>query len=330
MARVIAFSSQVAWGHIGNSAGVFALQRLGHDVCALPTILLSNRPGLPHVAGAPVPADTLASMIDALDNNGWLGGVDLVMTGYLPTPEHVDVAGRLIDAVRSAQAGEKAGTHKARILCDPVMGDDPKGLYIDPDAAARIRDGLIGRADVITPNRFELSWLSGCDVTGPTSALSAAGALSCPAVVATSVPDADDFIAPRLLNLLLTPSDRGADAARSTRFPVPHRGKVPNGTGDFLAGLIAAVWLRGLTLPAAIATSVACVDTAILATQSATGTIGDDHGPPSGRDGLDLIGSQTEWADLAEEKIAALQCRDGLRDEAQLSGRMVVPRGPRP
>ena len=63
--RILALSSQVAFGHVGLSAAVPVLQRLGHSVTALPTVMLSNHPGWPHVAGRRVPVADLDSMIDA-------------------------------------------------------------------------------------------------------------------------------------------------------------------------------------------------------------------------------------------------------------------------
>ena len=51
MAKVLSISSQVVYGHIGNSAAAFVLQRMGHDVMAVPTIILSNRPGYKAIQG---------------------------------------------------------------------------------------------------------------------------------------------------------------------------------------------------------------------------------------------------------------------------------------
>ena len=48
---VISIQSQVAYGHVGNSAAVFPMQMHGIDVTAVPTTLLSNRPGYPTIRG---------------------------------------------------------------------------------------------------------------------------------------------------------------------------------------------------------------------------------------------------------------------------------------
>ena len=157
MPTILSLSSQVARGHVGHSTAVFAWQRLGIEVVALPTILLSNRPDHPHRAAERVRPAFLSEMIDALDANGWLGEIDAVFTGYLPSAEHVAFAAGLVGRLKAAKPGLLYG-------CDPILGDEPGGLYIAEDAADALRDTLVPLADLVTPNRFELGWLSGEDV----------------------------------------------------------------------------------------------------------------------------------------------------------------------
>ncbi len=262
MARILAVSSQVAWGHIGLGAGAFALQRMGHDVCALPTILLSNRPGLPNVAGAPVDPDLLVRMFDALVANGWATAFDAVLTGYMPTPAHVVAAARMVDAVRTAR--QKADA-PLTVLCDPVVGDDPKGIYVDALAAEAVRSDLVCRADIVTPNRFELSWLSGLPVSDPGDARAAAAALPVPLALATSIPSerAGSPDQTDLTNLLLTGGRNNSDAAaagQTARCDVRRRPRAPHGTGDFLAAAVLGAYLHGVVWPAAVRRGVAALD----------------------------------------------------------------------
>jgi pyridoxine kinase len=221
MARILAISSLVARGHVGLSIVVPALQALGHDVIALPTVVLSNHPGHPHVAGTQIDPTVLTKMLDALEANGWLADVDAVLTGYLPTPEHAAFAAM---AVRRVKALVRA--RAVTFLCDPVIGDDPKGLYIDSAAAEAIRDTLVPMANIATPNRFELAWLTRQPVTNPSEALRAMSTLTPPTCLATSIPDGARHIA----NLLVT-----AEARSSCRVSL--RSHVPHGTGDLLSAL---------------------------------------------------------------------------------------------
>ena len=241
MATILAISSQVARGSIGLSAIVLALQALGHSVIALSTILLSNHPGYAHVTGQRTDAAVLKRMVDALDANGWLGEIDTVLSGYLPSPEHVEFVAKTVARVRRARP-------HCRYICDPVLGDDPKGLYIDQAAAADIRRLLVPVADILTPNRFELEWLTGRPVTTARAAIAAARTLATTKVIATSIPSLDDT----LLSLQVT-------QANGVFCRIPRRASAPNGTGDLLAGLI----VGGFTLGRA----VAAVDAVLSASQ---------------------------------------------------------------
>jgi len=226
MAHVLAISSQVASGHVGLSAIAPALHSLGHEVTALPTIVLSNHPGHPHCAGIRTNPADLDAMLDALEANGRLDHVDTILTGYLPTPAHVAFARRAVERTRRHSPG-------ARYVCDPILGDDPKGLYIVEETATAIRDRLVPLADVIVPNRFELAWLSGQTVTTLDETITAARSLATPEVLATSIPCERTAPAPSLATVLIN-----ADTARAT--VAKKCTAVPHGTGDLLAGLYAA------------------------------------------------------------------------------------------
>ncbi len=219
--RILALSSQVAYGHVGLSAAVPVLQQLGCAVTALPTILLSNHPGWPHVSGRQVPVTELDAMIDALDANGWLSTHDTILTGYLPSPDHVALAARLIDRMRDRVEGLRA-------VVDPVLGDAPKGLYINEGAATAIRSDLVARADVLTPNAFELSWLTGLPTDAIVATAAAARILPCH-VLTTSAP-----AGPGRTGVLDTTPDT------AILVDMPLRDSVPNGVGDVFSALVAA------------------------------------------------------------------------------------------
>lgn len=265
MARVLAISSEVVRGHVGNTAARVALQALGHDVWALPTIVLSNHPGHGHVSGTRLDSAALAGMVEALDVNGWLGEVDAVMTGYLPSADHVEVAGQAIERVRAKRVD-------ARVLVDPILGDHPKGLYLDQRAAEAIRDRLLPLADVATPNAFELGWLTGLPVTSQAEAATAAARLEVPMILVTSVPAGPQ----QLLNMLWTKAP-----SAPLGIPVARRSHVPNGTGDLLAALFLGHWLAGAKTADALGRAVAGVEAAIAASP--------------GADELRLIASRAAW-----------------------------------
>lgn len=245
MGTILAISSQVARGHVGLSAVVPALQALGHEAIALPTIILSNHPGHGAVAGQRMDPDMLGRMLSTLDAHGWLAGVDAVLSGYLPTREHVAVVADAIARVRAHRP-------TAPYFCDPVMGDDPKGLYIAEDAARALAVTLMPLADVTFPNRFELEWLSSQPVTDIASAKNAARALGPSVTVATSIPAADDGLA----TIAITSTDAWSSVT-------PRLDNVPNGTGDLLASLYTGHRVNGCTGSDALKLSVSSVQKAI-------------------------------------------------------------------
>lgn len=228
MARILALSSWTATGHVGLSAVVPALQALGHEVTALPTVILSNHPGFPHAAGRPVPPGDLAVMIDALHLNGWLAGHDALLTGYLPSEEHVALAAALVQRLRCLAT-------PPRIVVDPILGDDPKGLYLADSAAEAIRGRLVPLADILTPNRFELGWLARCSVETLADATATARTLGA-RVLVTSPPLAD---ATGVLDVSEGPP---------VLYETPRIPAVPHGVGDVLSGLVAAGLFPGAAL----------------------------------------------------------------------------------
>ena len=270
MARILAISSQVVRGHIGLSAAVPALQGLDHEVWPLPTILLSNHPGHAHGSGQRIEPEMLDQFIDALDRNGWLGEIDAVLTGYLPSPQHAEVAARTIRRLKSERP--------VYYLCDPVLGDEPKGLYIDATAAQAVRDGLVPLADAITPNRFELGWLSSAPVGA--EPYIQADALSPETIIVTSAARRGHL----LDNLMFT-------VEGSSQCTVAWHPDVPHGTGDFFAGLFLGHHLNGASNTEALARSAAGVEQAITAS--------------AGRDELILVPHQG-WSTISPLPVEQL------------------------
>jgi|LauGreDrversion4_2_1035121.scaffolds.fasta_scaffold391699_2 pyridoxine kinase len=218
--KVLSISSQVVWGPVGNSAAVPALQAKGHEVLALPTITLSNHPGHGAPAGFRTQAEDMARMFAALEALGALHNLDAMLTGYFASVGQVEEVAGLLGRVAVPY-----------LLVDPVMGDHGR-LYIPQEVAEAIRTHLVPRANCLTPNAFELAWLSGHEVTDEASAITAARSLSLPEVLATSVPSHEG-----LATLLIT-----ADEVH--RIVAPKLVMVPNGTGDFLSGLYLAARLE--------------------------------------------------------------------------------------
>ena len=239
--NVLSFQSHVAYGHVGNSAATFALQRLGIDVWPVHTVLYSNHPGHGNFRGAAVAPAALAEIVDGLDAQGVLAECDAVLSGYLGEP---GTAAVVADAVNRA----KAQNPEALYCLDPVMGDE-HGLYVDEAVPEAIADSLLPLADIVTPNGFELAQLTGIapamlhDALAGMQALWRAGPRL---VVATSLAREDgpeDAVEAIAL---------AADGAWSVAVPALGFGARPGGAGDLFAALFLAHCLKGSEAPAAL------------------------------------------------------------------------------
>jgi pyridoxine kinase len=270
MAKVLSISSQVVCGHVGNSASVFVLQRMGHEVFAAPTILLSNRPGYKAIAGEHAAPGMIEAMLDAASRNGFLDRIDAILTGYMPTPAHAELCRAWIERITLKNPG-------AIYLCDPIIGDEHSGVYVKDAAARAIRDCLVPLAGILTPNAFELGWLTGRAIRDPESAVSAARALDRPAVVVTSAPASAQGM---LANLCV----EGAAVAATQS---PKRTIEAHGTGDFFSSIFLAHRLNGFTGAAALRAAAAAID-AVLERSA-------------GKAELALVETQDFWASKAPE-----------------------------
>jgi pyridoxine kinase len=247
---VLSFQSEVVRGHVGNAAARFALQRIGVDVWAVPTVLLSNHPGHGRFSGETTGAAAITALIDGLDAHGWLALCDGVISGYLGA---ADQARAVADAVRRV----KAANRHAIYLCDPVFGDDG-GAYARAGVAEAMARELIPLADIVTPNRFELSSLTSKRIENASDAVAAARALGKAETLVTSVP----FEGGRIGTVAVT--REGAWGVAATR--IAH---VPHGSGDLLAALYLGGRLAGRDAPAALTFACSAVDGVLRASEGA-------------------------------------------------------------
>jgi len=224
---IIVISSHVVRGTVGNRAAVFALETLGFPVWAVPTIVLPWHPGHGPATRIVPPADAFTAMLADLERAPWLGEVGGVLTGYLGDARQAEPVARLIAKV-------KAVNPSALHICDPVIGDRG-GLYVPERTAEAIRDKLLPLADIATPNRFELDWLTRRTSTDTATIIEAARTAGPATMIVTSAPAGDG----RMGNLLV--QREGAWLAGHEAIDKP-----PNGLGDMTAALFLAHRLGGL------------------------------------------------------------------------------------
>ncbi len=245
---VIVVSSHVVRGSVGNRAAVFALESLGHPVWAIPTVVLPWHPG--HGASTRIVPDTkqFTGALADLSGAPWLGEVSAVLSGYLGDPAQAEAIADLVAAVRARTPG-------ALYVCDPVIGD-AGGLYVPEATASAIRDRLFAIADIATPNRFELEWLTGRTLPDNAAIVAAARAAPPPRMLVTS---AHAMLKGGTGNLLATAG--GTILAEHRTLDNP-----PNGLGDLTSALFLARLLAGADEETALRTATASVFEVLAAT----------------------------------------------------------------
>ena len=244
MPTVLSIQSRVAYGHVGNAASVFPLQRLGVEAWALDTVTFSNHTGHGKWRGAVVPAAAIAELFEGVAELGVLPHVNAVLSGYLGDMATGPVLLGIVDRVR-------AENPKALFCCDPVIGDIDTGSYVTAGIAEFFRDQALARADIVTPNRFELEYLTGASIADVSGAREAAARLRAlgPRIVLVTSLDID----PDRITMLAAGPD-GSWLVETPRLPA-----MLNGCGDVTAALFLARLLRGENLPEALAKTAAAI-----------------------------------------------------------------------
>ena len=244
MTTVLSVQSRVAYGHVGNAASVFPLQRLGIEAWALDTVAFSNHTGHGRWRGSVVAAAAVAEMFEGIADLGVLARCDAVLSGYIGAAETGPV---LLDIV----ARVRAANPRALFCCDPVIGDVDTGSYVAEGIAEFFRNRALAIANIVTPNRFELEYLTGRSIPTITAAAQAAGELRDigPSVVLLTSLDLD----PERIAMLAAGPD-GAFVVETPRVPI-----MLNGCGDVTAALFLARLLRGESLAEALSLTAAAM-----------------------------------------------------------------------
>lgn len=230
---VIVVSSHVAEGAVGNRAAVFALERLGFPVVAVPTVTLAWHPGAGPATRLVPDDDRFAALVGDLIGADWLGTVGGVLSGYLGTAGQAEAIAALVAAVKQRNPA-------ARYLCDPVAGDAGR-TYVPADVVAAIGERLLPAADIATPNRTEFGLFFDEQAADEAALVAAARQSGIGEVVITSA-----FAGPgEAVDLLVV-------AERAYRARHPAVATAPHGAGDLLAALYLGHRLDGVPAPQAL------------------------------------------------------------------------------
>ena len=232
---ILSIQSSVAYGHVGNSAATFPLMRLGVEVWPVITVHFSNHPGYGAWRGPLLAPSDVAEVVAGIADRGVLGRVDAVLSGYQGAAEMGAEVLRAVAMVRAANPS-------AIYCCDPVIGDIGRGIYVRPGIPEFMRDEVVPAADVVTPNHFELDYLTGRETSTLAEVLGAAQDLRArgpKVVLVTSTVLEGDH--PDQINMLAVSSE-GA-----WRVTTPRLERNFTGSGDLTAALFLAHLLNSET-----------------------------------------------------------------------------------
>ncbi|MGR0219288.1 pyridoxal kinase PdxY [Agromyces sp. ZXT2-6] len=226
--KVLSIQSAVAYGHVGNSAAVFPLQRIGVEVMPVYTVNFSNHTGYGAWRGPLISPDDVREVIAGIEDRGAFPTIDVILSGYQGSEGIADV---ILDAVARIRAANPDATYS----CDPVMGNAKSGCFVAPTIPVLLRDRVVPAADLITPNQFELGYLTGTEPGSLESTLESvdlARATGPRTVLVTSVerPDREEGTIE-----MLAVDDRGAWVVQTPLLPMK-----ANGSGDVTAALFTA------------------------------------------------------------------------------------------
>lgn len=245
--NILSIQSHVAYGHVGNDAAAFPLQRLGIEVWPVHTVQFSNHTGYGAWRGAVFDAAMIADVVEGIAERGVLPACDGVLSGYMGSPE-------IGEAILGAVAQVKAANPKALYCCDPVIGDVGRGVFVRPGLPEFFRERAIPRADVIAPNHFELDHITGDETRTLAQALKSIDGLHARgprAILVTSLhvegtpDDAVDLVAS---------GREGRFRVRTPKLPIS-----VNGAGDAIAALFFAHFLRDGSLASALSKAASSV-----------------------------------------------------------------------
>lgn len=245
--NILSIQSHVAYGHVGNSSATFALQRMGVEVWPVHTVQFSNHTGYGAWRGRVFDSQMVREVVEGIAERGVLGACDGVLSGYMGGAD-------IGEAILEATARVKGANPAAHYCCDPVIGDVGRGVFVRPGIPEFMRDRAVPAADIVTPNQFELDFLSG---TGSATLRDAIAAI-----------DRVHALGPRVvlvtsLHTEETPGDAldlvASDGEGRWRVRTPRLSLSVSGAGDMIAALFLARFLREGSAAAALALAAASV-----------------------------------------------------------------------
>ena len=245
--NILSIQSHVAYGHVGNAAAAFPLQRLGIEVWQVHTVQFSNHTGYGSWKGAVFDAGVIREVIAGIAERGALRLCDGVLSGYMGS---ADIGDAILDTVLRVRRANPA----MRYCCDPVIGDVGRGVFVRPGIPEFMRERALPAADVITPNQFELELLAGRETKTIADALAAVAALHARGPGAILVTSLHTNETPAASIDMIASDGKHRFLVRTPKLPI-----TINGAGDAIAALFFAHYLQSQSVAQALSRAASSV-----------------------------------------------------------------------
>jgi pyridoxine kinase len=245
--NILSIQSHVAYGHVGNAAAVFPLQRLGVEVWPIHTVQFSNHTGYGAWKGRVFDGPAIEEVLDGIAERGVLGTCDGVLSGYMGSAD-------IGNAILGAASRVKQANPQAVYCCDPVIGDVGRGVFVRPGIPEFMRDQAVPAADVVTPNQFELGFLAEREIASLTDAKAAVTAVHQRGPKVVLVTSLDTVETPADAVDLLASDGEGVWRVRTPKLAIS-----VNGAGDAIAALFFVHYLRTRRAADALAEAAASI-----------------------------------------------------------------------
>lgn len=238
--NIISVQSRVVYGYVGNNMAEFAMQIHGFDPIAFPTVIFSAHSGHQPIHGTAIDKELFLDLIQGIKEIGVIKDAACMMSGYMKDKDVISIVSTLVRDV-------KEQNNDIVYICDPVMGDTDRGLYVAPETAKTVIETLIPLGDIITPNLFEINYILGCDIRDfeeLTEKVHGCEFLAGKTTIVTSCVF-DDSTSDFIDTIIITPED--SHRVKSSRIPTE-----TTGTGDLFTSVLSSRIAAGSSIEDAV------------------------------------------------------------------------------
>jgi pyridoxine kinase len=127
---------------------------MGKEVWPINTVQFSNHTGYGNWRGQVFEASHLFEVFEGIKELGMIGQCEAILSGYMGDRS---IGRAILHAVNEI----KYYNPKMIYCCDPVFGDYEHGIFVRTAIPEFFMQDLIPKAHIITPNQFEMEFISG-------------------------------------------------------------------------------------------------------------------------------------------------------------------------